>query len=1319
MHPFDLSGDTVDVGGEHQFSPVVKKVIQCLDNDLLVPNHAPFPQKFPYDQGAPSNLHYSNGTAVQQPSSSFWPSSFGEPIVQELRDPIYCDGGAQKSLKLDQTTKIPENIAAILQSGSAYTFGTFPDIHRAFVAHKHQIHLWNYAQATKPDTVLWEADPRSSILSVCLATPKSNEFENSVVFLLIVATTLSAHIVELSFRNQSIDDKMHLDGHRFNIDLKGARVLCLASTNYGTIFGGTEKGDVFRLEYCTGWFKRRTSYCKKVDGSIMDQLFRWVSLGWNPYASAVVDLVVLPNPKGNDFLFKLTKNGAIEMFEIQNDSLFLKSRIQDVFKRSSTGAFSFFNSSNGANDLFEHPDIALASLSPVGPFESSQYVIRALTNKFHSILFEYRESFGLFVSKVVHGPSRFFQQVHGTILGDIHSAYECAGVHLVGTSEPSRKVNELLCLIDENDSTTVERHVMQGPVLDINEDKMVHWDSSLSAFTRLDAAGYPLEGLHPNAVQHLLSRRKFICLTLNNVLQFSLQYPIDVLLSKISQNASRNEMSTFLCDNYSPSEAGAMSLILACCASTLDAPPAPFDASQSFNLSDTPIYQSKHRSSRDSTRLINLGRDLFWVTALRPQGIAPDRFKRLTRGETMHMGDMFDGVCDAVYKFVARTLRPLWDRNLFDLEILNSTKGFVSASREMPVQVLSTLHSVLSALLEFLEDTDMQTYLQGEAYARFQADQRLRAHYSMSIAQLQPLLEYLQNSLHAISVFLALAKSPNPNRVFQRLLDPHLKETLKSLSFQDFVWQRSSVFGDLSNILIQAIMEDAPEDVQWIAELQKQAPGRIPVEDLEIFKANQLLVKLSMNQIEHRESTVAQMLQFFLRATTKENFMYTHIAEKLIALGMYAEALQLGLKRAEVVNGRLGGNSEELYQQIIRVISPLFIQQNGVERTPVKLVQMAREKCLGIIETSALEGFHYAFYNWVCSNKLTHVFHSLSHSKFLESYFTRSEQPFLLLESYERTHKFEKAALYCLQLGSSDNSNVDIVKRVELLEKGVDYAKRMPQWTALQNSTSNARNVLLSDLQSTLTVGKLQLELLKEIENIPEVFQPLIEAGVSQEEIAELKSTLQTHFIGDTSTILSIANRFQRWEFLLSVFFASRDPIDPETSCKLWDLIICESQNVSEVYNRTVTLGKKYIERPELFPLHHIIQLLLEIPSSPIESLDSPNLVAKVLHSIGIGSIRTANAILEIIDVFPDEPIREFIESFVQLGCNVSRDLSRQISYKPQLKSLLNDLITKMKDIVHRYRFDIPKALSEQIVTEFERVRRKCGIVLDENTIPY
>lgn len=756
---------------------------------------------------------------------------------------IPVNEAGSRALKLTGAARIPAQIKEVMKdSGDESAKGLFPEILRAFCCVGNKLFLWRYSSFAV-DVNVWTAGEAEVIYSVALVHAKPSEFAQSP-YLIAVATNCTLYLLEFWFQQDDVNQRMTIEKSRFFVDVGQLRFTHIISTEDGRIFAGSDSGDVYLIEYGQSWF--RPIKCRRInsDGSYLYDFLRIIPIPWL-YSDPIVELAIAHRSEGH-FLLRLTQNNVISLFKIEGNSLVFVNSIDNVFEKateclsvsdadmqSQESSFlptRLWNSmgesrATGIHQLFAH-DAGIRSITPLHSWQSDRFILSALTENGTMLNFQLSQDQELCLTDVSLYCIKTDPNEHISVSDDIQVPASVTNVYLgfkhelvtliANVTEAHDGCSDDLIVsypsFKSPSNVAIEKHRVNSIIRDVKEDLLSYDESSLAATFRVSEHALPLEGLSWRAIQHLRTRRTFICLTDDEVLQYEMEYPIDNLLSLISTNDSTEPAYEFLSE-FPATDSCCMCLILLCGANeSLDHRKIKHQFKSARPGFGDPLYSGMFASKDDFVTKVQVSsKGLFWRTGIRNE---------LRKSPV-------DGVEKGLMNFFATIMRPLWRKRVLDIEC------FVSQSRTFSVSLhtVQNIIGILFRLLRFLEEDDMKYYLRGDAFKQTVSD-TFRDTYLSSIHTVKQLYRVLRFTIPLLQILVALGVQPSPPKIIAKLPDAS-RNLFRRSSISQLCLDVHRV--ELGRSLIQAIVEfnPHPDHLTWLEDLRRLSPELVTAEDLE------------------------------------------------------------------------------------------------------------------------------------------------------------------------------------------------------------------------------------------------------------------------------------------------------------------------------------------------------------------------------------------------------------------------------------------------------------------------------------------------------
>eukprot|EP00475_Leptophrys_vorax_P020264 TRINITY_DN2772_c0_g1_i3.p1 TRINITY_DN2772_c0_g1~~TRINITY_DN2772_c0_g1_i3.p1 ORF type:complete len:1113 (+),score=262.19 TRINITY_DN2772_c0_g1_i3:701-4039(+) len=1073
--------------------------------------------------------------------------------------------------------------------------------------------------------LLWESPDGLPITCVELFRPSEGVFQADVTLVLAVATEKNLYFLELLFPDDLIVQNVVLQPARVCVSLD-TRIGCLASSPDGILVAGADNGEVYQIQYSTSWF--RPAKCARV-GSEGNQFTKIAASMIGPvYRSlgtlftgknSVIDLIFIDRTERR-FFVALTSQFQIKRFGINGSGrIFFDKMISAPLDEFNAKFLSKFiksvSDSLPVNVDFKEDQLQedrIVKLVPIQNWESDEFFCAALLGKGAKLyLGAIGDSFGVTGVDIISQRQVEFSA----------PVFSRGGINLISLKpvQAGDVSDSVVLLVEQNNSRakTFTRSKLQfsAEVIDLQEDRSALRDSLAAEFLERD--GIRMESLSDGGLQHILGRRTLVCFAWNEIRQYVLENPVDVLVKLMTGPDAELKARKFL-EGFVATEACCICLTFICSAHELpkyvlqrvDRAVGFVRSTFQPGVESSSLTEFSNQQRYIARWLETRAMAYFWKTSMRKK-------KKERRGI-----DVEDGVADGLLLFVSRILRPIWTVSLSHLDISDESR-YDHSKRHEVLSLLRHIYAILLKLSAFLETDDMQYYLKKLALRDDSLTQESDERYSHNILTIVGLVDYIKKLQSTMNIFIFLAKQPDPSRILAYLPDAY-KSWLPDYTISQFLDN-----SDLLRTVVKVIMRDNPVDMDWLETLRRQSPDIIFDEDIDYFAAINLLDDIQNRRTGDVEISKSRSMEMLKRSACEASFDLLTVVRKLIKLKLLDEAVQVCLYRAdmlehnrvEIPNNQVEVKLNECFNCLVETISflwdPSLIVSNELRSVILRRLDKGKSSYL-----------HENLYNYLVQNRFSSLLPQFR-SKYVVEYLANSGRVEELIEYYHERQLYEEGARYCLETASNSQNQLLLDDRVELLKHGIEFASRMSElspdsglpWNASQNSmsvSSFSNSDTAFHLRSLYRIAKCQQDIVAAVRN----------RQADSPQLEELSKILVT----SSRVLFQVASSHKLWEELIILKHCFRDQSSNQSTENIWDLAIAEVNSFEAVKDLVIRIGERVNTSELVFPVGYLLRRLSQI-RVPSISLDQATLPMKCLGRSGVSLQRIAMAVNDALRV--------------------------------------------------------------------------------------
>jgi nuclear pore complex protein Nup155 len=1046
--------------------------------------------------------------------------------------------------------------------------GLFPEIGRAWLTIDSDIYIWTYENSRD---VAYYDGLNQLIVSVELVKPKPNVFINDVKYLLILTTAIEIVVLgvtfgdgstkiitssDKSFSSANYQEMQLMNKPIFVINTDNITMLTVKGSEDGRIFLGGRDGCLYEILYQaeSNWFGKRY---KKVNHS--QSMISVVVPGFLKIFSENDSIAKIDIDSQRQILYTLSEKGAIEAWDITNGSA------RSIFRQSQNDI------ANTAASIMKTVDASIfkpvTDICILDPNENNTFFLVAITesgvrlyfgdfNMFYQPQNDNRRMPSLSLQHIRLPPGYTLNSIHGKPRS-VHSTFHSSGTFLmISSAQPSE---DILWSLSSSPFLYTQ--------LSSTANAMQSLLAESSSICTLDGHVWAIAEIK-NKSQSIISEsqndKRVIILTTQGAHFVELLKPTNILQQVLNAcNGAHHDAVKSFFDIHLEPECATMSLQLACS----EEKRVGFWAVQAFfRYGGEPHFISpqqimQQQSVTDFSRTFNQGNSFQagFQRPNQPQNPFGNNNSFMQPNETDFHNLRYSAKHGALYLYITRLLRPIWNRKCIDANI----------SSTITVKDCSALLNKLSAVRFFIESnhsngtlrhttTKFNDYQQSIMNNNFssQNQSRMEEAHIEETKSIDALFSFLKFSCEFFELWKILCEHQLHLLVEQLSLEH--REVLFACTFRDIILYRS----DLSGMLIVSIINSYLKDnasVKIISEkLRDVCPNLYSNEDAILHRVTEIL-RLSRNiiSIDEKQENYFKALDLCCQAIPK--LPLTAVCQQFMMAGFYDGVIKLCLLFAKKIdpnesakhfyknNYRLDPkeipmNDREsynvfiarmkCYEEVQNVLKFVYNNASTNEQAPVSISSNQElQSIINFALNTEDQLLHVAVYEWMLANHLYDEILMIKNStlgehlgQFIDRNNNQVEFTDLLWKYYEKNGMHHKAAKILHKIAITPNENVHLSKRIEYLARAVMCMRSDSVGYISQHGE------MLRELEDLLDVTQVQKHILDCLSQL---------GARTHDSVQNAIKLLDSRIYSISSLYSEFAEKFNLWESQLKIFHCS------------------------------------------------------------------------------------------------------------------------------------------------------------------------------------
>ncbi|KAL8597837.1 hypothetical protein ACOMHN_061370 [Nucella lapillus] len=613
---------------------------------------------------------------------------------------------------------------------------------------------------------------------------------------------------------------------------------------------------------------------------------------------------------------------------------------------------------------------------------------------------------------------------------------------------------------------------------------------------------------------------------------------------------------------------------------------------------------------------------------------------------------IYSGKHNGIYIYLARILRPFWDRPVTaELQCQTQQGPKIYLTSNYSSDELSLALEQIRDLSDFVDfnskfDSGAPSELMSPAHVpsrlRFgegALDEQTRKKLQNEAQRVEKIsLQHVQELLHRVEEVLGLWRVMLDHQfhTLAHALSHDLHNQLRSLSFKTLVLTGKEVCTALITCLIGRYLDDNATVDAISGRLREVCPSLYSTDDATCSKADELLqiARATQDPMERRRH-LQEALRLLKSVTTPLKLGV--VCHRLVSVNHFTGILELCLAEArkydphdlahhfysqgeqpEDTQGMQAYISRmECYKCVTEILGYLWNAATSQPQSPsmpkspgpppptldpnhmaAEQAEQQREEVLHMAFKSSDVLFHSALYDWLFSTNRADILLEVG-TPYLESYLQRRASQAddkvmaldMLWKHYEKTNNFTAAAHILSQLSQRHGTDLSLGRRIEYLSRAIMCAKSA---TSLGGKTASGE--LLHELEEKMEVVRLQLHVARlqlQVQNCLQRVGDSLGASV-QVDVRDAQQQLQADLMDITTLYEDYADRFDLWECKLAIVYCA-GLFDSALVETLWHNIInkeLSSGQLASISQRLVGIMKNYVSAERYFPLAFILRQL-------------------------------------------------------------------------------------------------------------------------------
>lgn len=1167
------------------------------------------------------------------------------------------------------------------------TLGIFPEISRAYLSVDNSIFFWAYDNASD---VAYYDGLNQTIIAVQLIKPRANVFKSHIKYLLCLATASEITLFGVTYsegEQDTLPTVFLIPDPLFTLSTDQVNFSVLTSSDNGRIFLGGNDGCLYEIVYQAddGWFSKK---CRKINHS--QGLLTYVTPSFlNFHEQEPIVQIEIDNSR--HLLYTRTEKSTIQIYDLGHDG----TSMRYVTSKSLS---AIVNQASCIARTIETTNFKpIVGIQKLTKSESDTINLVAVTQTgvrlyFSTNGYDRPSSLDLVHVRLPPGftPSSIMQRPNS-----ISNIYHKNNTFIMTSTQTENK--DLLWVMS-NDFYVYEDQMMEA--FSVSSLGARVWCIAEETKPSMNLSNTDSQ-VPPLVVrQHAEERRKFILLTSEGIHIFYKHRPIDQLSMILTDNQGpENPAVRFFFQSTKLTEACLTSLILA---SSSHLPQekqlVEWATLAFFRYGGEPkaIRSMNPNGSYMPTVSTPMSSPVHNSTQLMSMSPILSQYSSNNQLGTDQIDVQFSAKHDAVYLYLARILRSIWQTRVANAEPVDQCQNLKVLVNSVPIDEISLNLKRLSELKHFL-DTNLQIMCDSsKPNNKLNIKNDLSEATELEKESLNSSVRLLVRSIEVLNLYKLLYEHQFSSVCTN--LPAECQSKLSMTTFKELIIMGSELTTSIASALVRRYLDDNISTDAISRRLHELCPSIFRQENALQAKAHEMVLqsrsivdKVDKERMMNEAVSLLKKIGVRLDLQAICDLLHSARAYKYIVdICLFVAEKRDPLNLACVSQTRLMNNSAiddgeartratalnyrmDCYMKIIETLERILNTENFDE---------VFDCCI----KSTDELFHSKLYEWLCEKNLSSKLLNIN-SAYIENFLKKKTESDnystkyldLMWRFYERKGNFYWAAKVLDRLACRRSTDYGLDERLEYLSR----AKGCIEALSMQPSGE-----YLHELEEKMDVVKIQIQVQKRLKELPE-------SGPVTEAISQLNYTLS-----DLDTLYKMyAQKFRLYDCQLAILKCGNihEPILIE---KLWKEIIDEvlKENLMEspdtqlyiLSNRIENLGKTLMPSERFFPVYFIIayleftthsygnnrwvlHCLLKIGFKPIQLLDPYHKFYKSReHSIywAEKSIHVLRVIANLIEDSLNKPDRSFATACLDVICDYLIDLQTMVNTDKDAKKL-------------------------------------------------